>query len=323
MAFLSVAARVFIRIHTRRFGLDDYLVLFAFVCLSGSTSVIMKYTRILFIMEATLFNPAYVYTIEDNIESRNSLAVVDCLRSLTWTTTFFVKFSFLVLFRQLISCVSKKITVYFWVVVLFTVPAWAFTCCEPFVSCHYFGESRRRKSVSVHDAMLIFLELCMVLSRQLFLLDATVASLDMTTDIMSSFLPVSSFAKANTHLVIIIPILILRTSLMKLSQKIGLAALLCLSIVMVIVAIVRMTAYAYHPRIIDLTWCAFWIHVESCVAVIMASLSAIRPLFVNWGREKEVDEKKNRAPLPLDEKRHLKRSEKPDNVGWEEMGREG
>ncbi|MCJ1349294.1 hypothetical protein MMC31_007530 [Peltigera leucophlebia] len=145
----------------------------------------------------------------------------------------------------------------------------------------------------------------MVLSRRLFLLDATVASLDMTTDIMSSFLLVSPFAKANTHPVIIIPILILRTSLMRLSQKIGLAALLCLSIVMVILAIVRMTAYADPPRIIDLTWSAFWIHVESCVAVIMASVSAIRPLFVNWGRQKEVDEERNRVPLPLDKKRNL------------------
>lgn len=109
---------------------------------------------------------------------------------------------------------------------------------------------------------------------------------------------------------------------MKFSQKIGLAALFGLSIVMIILAIVRMTAYANHPRIIDLTLSAFWIHVEFCVAVIMASVSAICPLFVNWGREKEVDEEKTPVPLPLDKKRHLKRSEKPDNVGWEEIGRE-
>lgn len=171
--------------------------------------------------------------------------------------------------------------------------------------------------------MLIFLELCMALSRRLFILDATVVSFDMTTDFMSSFLLVSSFAKANTHIVIIIPILILRKSLMKLSQKIGLAALLCLSIFMFVLAIVRMTAYAYHPRIIDPVWSAFWIHVESCVAVIMGSVSAVRPLFANQGREKEADEEKNRVPLPLDGKRHFKKRKKPDRVGWEEMGREG
>lgn len=79
---------------------------------------------------------------------------------------------------------------------------------------------------------------------------------------------------------------------MKLSQKIELAALLCLSIVMIILAIVRMTAYADHPRIMDLTWSAFWIHVEVCVAVFIASISAILPLFVNRGREKGVDEEK-------------------------------
>lgn len=47
----------------------------------------------------------------------------------------------------------------------------------------------------MHDAMLIFLELCIALSRRLFILDVTVVSLDMTTDIMSSFVIVSSFAK--------------------------------------------------------------------------------------------------------------------------------
>lgn len=110
---------------------------------------------------------------------------------------------------------------------------------------------------------------------------------------------------------------------MKLSQKIGLAALLCLSIVMVILAIVRMTGYADHPGVMDPAWSAFWIYVESCVAIIMASVSAVRPLFVNRGRGKEVDEEKNRVPLPMNDKRLFKRSEKPDRLGWEEMGREG
>lgn len=177
--------------------------------------------------------------------------------------------------------------------------------------------------MSVHDAMLTFPESCMALSRRLFSLDVTVVSLDMTTDIMSNDSLVSSFTKANTDLVIIIPILILRKSLMKLSQKIGLAALLCLSIVMVILAIVRMTGYADHPGIMDPAWSAFWIYAESCVAIIMASISVISPLFVNRGRGKEADEEKNRAPLPLDGNRLFRKNLKPNRVGWEEMGREG
>lgn len=104
----------------------------------------MKYTHILFIMEAALFNTAYKYTIEDYMDSGNFLAVVNCLPPLTWTTIYFVKFSFLVLFRRLINCVSRRITIFFWVVVFLTVLAWGFACFEPFISCHYFGESRRR-----------------------------------------------------------------------------------------------------------------------------------------------------------------------------------
>lgn len=107
---------------------------------------------------------------------------------------------------------------------------------------------------------------------------------------------------------------------MKLSQKIGLAALLCLSIVMFILAIDRMTGYADHPGVMDPAWSAFWIYVESCVTIIMASVRAVRPFFVNRDRGKEADEERNRVPLPMNGKRLFKRSEKLDRLGWEEMG---
>lgn len=96
-------------------------------------------------------------------------------------------------------------------------------------------------------------------------------------------------------MVIIIPILILRKSLMKLSQKIELAALLCLSIVMFILAIDRMTGYADHPGVMDPAWSAFWIYVESCVAIIMASVRAVRPFFVNRGRGKKPMRRKTES----------------------------
>lgn len=84
-----------------------------------------------------------------------------------------------------------------------------------------------------------------------------------------------------------------------------------------------MTGYADHPDVMDPAWSAFWIYVESCVAIIMASVRAVHPFFVNRDRGKEADEERNRVPLPMNGKRLLKRSEKLVRLGWEEMDREG
>lgn len=119
--------------------------------------------------------------------------------------------------------------------------------------------------------------------------------------------------------------MILRKSQISITQKIGLAALLSLSIVMVLMSAIRMTAYAYHPGLLDLTWSYFWMYLESCVAIIMASISAISPFFVNLGRAKkacEKREKKNQVPLS-DQRRLLRKNQGLNQVGWEAMGREG
>lgn len=110
---------------------------------------------------------------------------------------------------------------------------------------------------------------------------------------------------------------------MRLAQKIGLAGLLCLSIVMVLISAIRMTAYANHPGLIDITWTYFWMCLESCVAIIMASISVIGPFFVNKGRVKKANDKeKNQVPLTLDQEWLKQKSKGPNQVRWEEKDRE-
>ena len=111
---------------------------------------------------------------------------------------------------------------------------------------------------------------------------------------------------------------------MRLTQKLRLAALLCLSIVMVVISAIRMTACAHHSGLTDATWSYFWMYLESCAAITMASISAIRPLFVNRGRVIKADEKeKNKFPPPFDQERLLQNNKGVNRVGWEDMGREG
>lgn len=115
-------------------------------------------------------------------------------------------------------------------------------------------------------------------------------------------------------------------SKMKFTQKLGLAALLCLSIFMVLISAIRMTGYAHHHGLIDVTWSWLCIHIEACVAIIMASISAFSPfIFINRNHVKKADVKKarNQVPSPLDQERVLENSKSPNRAGCGEMGREG
>lgn len=113
---------------------------------------------------------------------------------------------------------------------------------------------------------------------------------------------------------------------MKFTQKLGLAALLCLSIFMVLISAIRISGYVHHHGLIDPTWSWFWMHIESCVAIIMASISAFSPFFfINRDRVKPADEKKEKSTvfLPLDQEQVLQNNKSLDRVGWRDMGREG
>ena len=73
---------------------------------------------------------------------------------------------------------------------------------------------------------------------------------------------------------------------MKLRQKLGLGAFLCLSFFIVAVAIVRVAGFHYHGMYDD-TWVILWSQLEACVAVTMVSLTAFRSFFVATASEKK------------------------------------
>lgn len=80
-------------------------------------------------------------------------------------------------------------------------------------------------------------------------------------------------------LVVSLPIIVLRKSLLNRSTKFGLAIFLCLSIFMAAVAIVRISGF-YYKGLEDDIWEFFWQQTEGAVAVMMASITAFRTLFV-------------------------------------------
>ena len=78
-----------------------------------------------------------------------------------------------------------------------------------------------------------------------------------------------------------IPILLLYQVNLKVHQKIGLASFLCLSLVMIVIAIVRVSTTKWTMYLI---WASSWAQVEACLAIIMLSTTAFRQLFVGHSR---------------------------------------
>ena len=89
----------------------------------------------------------------------------------------------------------------------------------------------------------------------------------------------SKSRKLTRDKVLVIPVWLLWRVKIKLGQKFGLATFLCLSICMIIIAIVRVSGMKYRGRY-DNTWSFMWQQVEACVAVTTLSLTAFRSVFV-------------------------------------------
>lgn len=141
VAVVIVAVRFVVRIRARRFGLDDYFLLFGLFCLSGTTGLILSLVRTIFIMEVLQKDNSVVLAPNDLLELTLSTAVVNSFFCLAWATVVCVKFSFLALFRLLIRRISRTIGIYYWAVVVFTVLAGMFLVSEAFIMCSHFGPS--------------------------------------------------------------------------------------------------------------------------------------------------------------------------------------
>lgn len=91
-------------------------------------------------------------------------------------------------------------------------------------------------------------------------------------------------------LVVSIPVLVLNKTQMKLSRKVGLGMFLCLSVVMALIALVRVVGFRIQGKT-DITWQHFWMYMEACVAIIMGSATAFRTLFLGDNSRKTPERK--------------------------------
>lgn len=88
--------------------------------------------------------------------------------------------------------------------------------------------------------------------------------------------------KENTYRpkVVSFPIILLWKVKLRLLQKLGLGIMLSLSLVMAIVAIVRIAGIRLQTGEVDILWVAFWQQQECSIAVTTLAITAFRSVFV-------------------------------------------
>ncbi|KAI0448311.1 hypothetical protein F5B21DRAFT_518998 [Xylaria acuta] len=253
IALLSAFARGAIRFKTQRhLSLDDYFLFVATVFLVAATGLLYTLCDGFYLSTLVSQDPAIFFQLTAQ-QARlivNNALQENIFLSLAWTATFFVKFSFLAFFKQMIWRVDKM-RYYYWSIVVLTVLSYLFLFSEAFILCHDFGVNTLKCFDPSKNALYVSLT-------------GSITALDTLTDL----------------LIVSLPIILLRRAKIRTSQKIGLGVFLCLSIVMVTLAIIRVSKI--HGVLgIDVIWEFFWQYMETSVAVIMGSLTVVRNLLVH------------------------------------------
>ncbi|KAK8033966.1 integral membrane protein [Apiospora marii] len=256
LAMLCVMSRLAVRIFGKReFRWDDGFVLAAAVTLAAAFGVTTATIDRLYLTEA--ISRRLVVPFREEIPQVLELTKwATSFDFLTWTSVYMVKFAFQYFFFTLTRSMQRSITILYWSTVGITVVSWLYTVLCTIIVCPHFGADSVKcaSNPGQHSRSLI---------------NNIIAScLDIITDV----------------LIISLPIVILRLSMMPLARKLSLAAMLCLSIAMIVVALVRLIGTVATTQADSLaaapTWAWYWAVVESCIALIMTSVIVLRGAFV-------------------------------------------
>lgn len=146
LSILSVVARVAIRLKTlRRLSLDDYLLFMAATALTVTTGLLLHSCDRIYLSAALQKDPALAFLISSELLMdllNHATQQFHTFLILAWTAIFFVKFSFLAFFRQLIW--KTRVQRYYWAVVGITIVSYLFFVAEPFILCSEFGIKARK-----------------------------------------------------------------------------------------------------------------------------------------------------------------------------------
>lgn len=132
----TFTARIITRLSTRRrLYFDDFFIILGFLILSGTTYLVLHSARSSFVREAIVTDLMDYVTMKDLLGLSNTIPVMQAFLFMAWTAIFCVKFSFLALFKVLIRRLSRRLTIYYWTIVVVTILTWALLASDIFVIC--------------------------------------------------------------------------------------------------------------------------------------------------------------------------------------------
>ncbi|KAF1950254.1 hypothetical protein CC80DRAFT_598276 [Byssothecium circinans] len=261
LAMISILLRLGIqRRANRQLRPDDYLVLLAALALITVTTLLIVSSPIVFLNDA-ISQRIVIPTPEEAHHGTGIIFWLHILMPLMWLVVYAIKFAFLYFFHGFVYLRSKHLLRYYWAVVAMVVVFWIFSSCAIIYVCPSSSATCHAQAKANPIQY----------KRREKIVNGMFGAMDILGDL----------------LIITIPILILRDCLMRTRQKIGIAALLCLSVFMVIFAMIRtLAAFGKKPKItagsgnVSVVWMLYWSEMEACTAVIMASGIVIRSMFV-------------------------------------------
>lgn len=285
----AVVGRIYLKYrHRRRLDVDDYILIFGTICYIAATGLYYSMMDTLYITLLVGTQPqllVLLYPAEQMALFTRQLEMHASFHALTSTAIFTVKFGFFYFFGKVVQP-RPALYLYWKIAIVITVIFSLYFVCIPFIACPMFGP----KAVMQCQGPA-------VRWRVDFLAYLGFAT-DCFTDLLSTcarHLRQISFALTNPS-VISIPILVLQRAKVELRQKMTVAVFLCLSSVMIMVAIVRVTTMHTPAGVWDYTWTNLWLYVEAGTAIVMVSLTAFRTQFTLRKEERQRQERMKQPP---------------------------
>ncbi|KAI1391050.1 uncharacterized protein F4822DRAFT_171120 [Hypoxylon trugodes] len=263
-AILCVVARFGIRFFGhRKIGWDDGFVLLAAIGLAAGFGVCIKMLNVLFLVEA-INKKVVAFPFQEEVPQILEVTKWSAIFAVTsWTSVYLVKFAFMNFFYALIQGMPSRITRFYWSTVGISIVCWIYTVSSFFIVCPHFGADSFKCGAYPHQHVRSLVN------------NILVSVVDIGCD----------------SLIVTLPIIVLNLSMMSFARKLSLAAILCLSIAMIICALARIIG-----TILDTdadgngsapTWATFWAVLENCVSVIMTTVITIRSVFINQPIQQE------------------------------------
>ncbi|KAH3996200.1 hypothetical protein HBH98_116440 [Parastagonospora nodorum] len=270
-AILSVLARFAIRIFGgRKIKWDDGFVLISCICLIISFACVHKLLNTFYLVEA--MNQKMVIPFRDDIPAILDVPKWAFMFSVfTWTSLYFVKFAFMYFFYPLTLGLSIRTLRLFWVTVGFLVVCWVYAVVNFAVICPHFGANATKCNTNPQQ------------HARSVAGNVVVGVLDIICDV----------------LIVSIPIFVVNESMMPLSRKVSVVALLGLSTFMIICTLIRVVGSVTETTEAGQgtapVWAMYWFIIEGCVSLIMVSVIVIRGVFIS----KAVDDDRQKQDSML------------------------